>query len=804
MKSSKALTKAEAESKAARGLKLAGQIPAALRELVRGIEDALGPDAIEAESRRELHRALITQLLRIIFVFYAEAYGVALPRPPTPLLQSLRARYAEAPDDLCKSAAAWALLVENFEHIRERYGPTSREHLFDLSHAWLEDAELNDAIVYRLLSQLSAVEGEQAAPSAYAGLPLEYFGSLYEAMMGFEIEELKGPSLVVSTRKTGALPVDVVVDIEEALSLSPTEREAYLEKLGLSLSIEQRRALEDAASARDLASTLAARRLAESARLFLKRTEARRRSGSHYTSRELAERVVEATLAPLFREMGESATPERILSLRVCDPAMGSGAFLLAGCRVLAKRLVEAWQKHGAPAEISADRSLRAHAKRRVVERCLYGVDKDPIAVELAKLSLWLVSRTEDTPFDFIDHALRHGDSLVEAPIGIASTAETPSFSWLREYPSVFDRDEGGFDAFVGNPPWVSYAGRAAQPLDPARRAYYATRFESFSRFCNLQGIFIERSAELLRKGGRLGFVLPSSMSEQGGYGPTRLAHDRLCKVDNELPDLGEDSFPGVVQPSMVLLSTRREREEPIERAKTWPVERPDLDSLAHSILDKMDRPPLPPALFGERGLQTTTSEAQNLQSEPSDRYHFALRGGSDLVAFQRREPSFYVDPDQFEGRLRSREEWAAVRLFIRQTARVPIASLADGLAFRNSILAGFDDVAYPAAFLVAYLNSSPIRWQHYMRHRDARQGIPQLKIGHLRAIPSPPSEALVRELAQLGETLCAKNAGLDEASQRAIDDMVSRAFDLSEEERERIALFAMRLSPAGNMKPPV
>src|SRR5688572_21443435 len=107
----------------------------------------------------------------------------------------------------------------------------------------------------------------------------------------------------------------------------------------------------------------------------------------------------------------------------------------------------------------------------------------------------------------------------------------------------------------VGNPPWVSYAGKAAQPLDEGVRAWFDHRYEAFAGFKNLQGLFIERAGTVVRLRGRVAFVIPSSMSEQSGYAPTRRAHDRRLECDPELRDLGEEAFTGVVQPCMALVS---------------------------------------------------------------------------------------------------------------------------------------------------------------------------------------------------------------------------------------------------------
>jgi len=128
-------------------------------------------------------------------------------------------------------------------------------------------------------------------------------------------------------------------------------------------------------------------------------------------------------------------TPEQILDLKVCDPAMGSGAFLVAVCRLLADLLVRAWHAHKCVPTIPPDEDEILHARRIVAQRCLYGVDKNPMAVDLAKLSLWLATLAKDHPFTFLDHALKCGDSLV----GL-SKSQILGFHWKPEKQRDFAR----------------------------------------------------------------------------------------------------------------------------------------------------------------------------------------------------------------------------------------------------------------------------------------------------------------------------------------------------------------------------
>ncbi len=157
--------------------------------------------------------------------------------------------------------------------------------------------------------------------------------------------------------------------------------------------------------------------------LVVRQTRARRDSGTEYTPRELAEEMVRYALEPLVYSPGprDDVKPEKwqlrasgdLLDLKICDPAVGSGAFLVATCRYLADRVVEAWIAEDPPRENDNRDELTLQARRAVVDRCLYGVDRDSMAVEMAKLSLWLVTLAREQSFSFLDHSIREGDSLL-------------------------------------------------------------------------------------------------------------------------------------------------------------------------------------------------------------------------------------------------------------------------------------------------------------------------------------------------------------------------------------------------------
>ena len=157
--------------------------------------------------------------------------------------------------------------------------------------------------------------------------------------------------------------------------------------------------------------------------LVVTETPSRRNAGAHYTPRSLAEEVVKYTLEPLVyspgphetddRSQWQPVSSDRILDLHVADIACGSGAFLVAAARFLARELVEAWTRESALQQGIRPAELERQALRQVVARCLYGVDINEMAVEMCKLSLWLVSLDKDKPFSFVDDKVFVGNSLL-------------------------------------------------------------------------------------------------------------------------------------------------------------------------------------------------------------------------------------------------------------------------------------------------------------------------------------------------------------------------------------------------------
>ena len=432
--------------------RLAEQVLEALWILLRGF-DAAG---LEANDPSHIYGGLITVLLRLVFLLYAEdeelmptdsLYGQHYSVGGLALrLRQDRADYQNAMEG---RRGAWATLLSLFRLVydgggsSEAYLPARHGDLFDPdAYPFLEGRTagtsytdgplalvpaISDDVVEQVLTKLLLLDGQILS---YRALDVEQIGSVYEGIMGFMVEKATGPSVGITHKPPRQkITITVVVNASELLAQPASKREKWMKDatgVDLTLGDKVTKGLKTATTVEDLCHALD-KRLSkhtprggfQSGSLILQPTEERRRSGSHYTPRSLTEPIVAEALRPWLERCNGKPTAVQVLALKLCDPAMGSGAFLVAVCRYLARWLVAAWEDPegpGFPPEFRKEWDKDLYARRLIAQCCLYGVDKNPFAVNLAKLSLWLVTLSKELPFTFVDHALKCGDSLVGEP----------------------------------------------------------------------------------------------------------------------------------------------------------------------------------------------------------------------------------------------------------------------------------------------------------------------------------------------------------------------------------------------------
>jgi N-6 DNA Methylase len=248
----------------------------------------------------------------------------------------------------------------------------------------------------------------------------------------------------------------------------------------------------------------------------------RKRDGVFYTPEWAVQRIVEETVDPIFATWradaaGDAAYWERLQTIRIVDPACGSGAFLITALRHLRAEFERAATAAG------ATQAAIARLTETILEHNLYGVDINPASVEIAKLSLWLHTAQPDTPLSSLDHTIRCGNSLIDdrfydgrSHCDADARERINAFDWDASFPEVMG--QGGFDAVVGNPPYVKLQNFRQVNADMANwlvgtrqgdirdGPYESTRTGNYDLYLP----FVEKGLELLNDGGRLGYIAPN------------------------------------------------------------------------------------------------------------------------------------------------------------------------------------------------------------------------------------------------------------------------------------------------------
>ena len=427
---------------------LSGQVLESLYELARGFQAADEKSArallapVWERDPQEIYGGLISSLLRMVFLLYAEDRSL-MPSGDLyqrnysvqGLFEQLRTDHERYPDTMDDRYAGWPRLLALFRAVhggcrhRSMKLPARRGHLFDPDRfPFLEGRasskddlpaslpRISDGTLFRVLELLLYLDGERLS---YRTLDVEQIGSVYETIMGFEVQKATGRSVALKPKKAHGAPVHL--DLDALLAARPADREkTLLDDADTKLPDAAAKALKSAATLDDLLAALDKRidrratpHPVPAGSIILQPNDERRRSGSHYSPRSFTEPIVRKTLEPILDRLGRHPRPEVILDLKICDIAIGSGAFQVETCRQLADELVASWHYHKCLPVIPPDEDELLYARRLVAQRCLYGVDRNPMAVDLAKLSLWLATMAKDHPFTFLDHSIKCGDSLV-------------------------------------------------------------------------------------------------------------------------------------------------------------------------------------------------------------------------------------------------------------------------------------------------------------------------------------------------------------------------------------------------------
>jgi len=508
---------ADAEAEITRGLGLSVRRSVELLVAAISRDDVATKGAmLRGVGTTEVYEAAVTVLMRLVFLLFAEERRMLPAEDPLwaesysvlTLREELRtSAMRDGEDALERRSTAWHRLLATFRAVHDGVNhdrlslPAFGGSLFDPDRfAFLEGRHtgggrpiaIDDRTVLAILDALLTIEvkagrSRVAQRVSYKALDVEQIGHCYEGLLDHGAVRIPGLSLGL-VGPDGAEPEISIVDLETRLAsgadvlcewLSDSERcnrtsaalAVLLAKQPEGVELARLRIAcggDDDTFARVLPFWGLIRKDLRELPIvllpgsqYVTQTSTRRNTGAQYTTKALAEEVVQYALEPLVYDPGPQneadpakwklRTPMAILDLRVCDPAVGSGAILTAAGRYLASCLIESVTEYGpgngrfaarlADLAAASSEDQVVLARREIVDHCLYGVDKNPVAAEMAKLSLWLTTVARERPFTFLDHAIQVGDSL----LGITDLEQ---LRWLHLDPAQ-RKGAIGFEALV-------------------------------------------------------------------------------------------------------------------------------------------------------------------------------------------------------------------------------------------------------------------------------------------------------------------------------------------------------------------
>ena len=474
---------------------LGAQVQRAVEVLIQSIDrinnDANG-ELLKGVEPTELYEAGLTYMMRLVFLLCAEERALLLLGDETYeanyAVSTLRMKLREeaglhGEEVLSYRYNAWARLLAVFRAV---YGGVEHEgmrmpalggSLFDPDRFpflegrskdsnWKIDEARPLPIDNRtVLLFLDAIQLYQGRTLSYRALDVEQIGYVYEGLLERTVIRSPDVTLELDSTKSAKKPWLLLGELESAKLDGMAAVNALLkERTGSSASRITNDLAKEISEAESEKLLLACQNDAElrdrikpyyhflrvdawtnpmiyTKGAYMVATGAdRRETGTHYTPKSLTEAIVLETLEPIVyigpsvgKERGDwqLKSPAQLLALKICDPAMGSGAFLVQVCRYLSERIGEAWALAEEAGKIITSEGQvvdalttqdplpkdaeerQVVARRLVAEHCLYGVDVNPLAVELAKLAIWLVTLSKGRPFGFLDHNLKAGNSLL-------------------------------------------------------------------------------------------------------------------------------------------------------------------------------------------------------------------------------------------------------------------------------------------------------------------------------------------------------------------------------------------------------
>jgi len=522
----------------------------------------------------------------------------------------------------------------------------------------------------------------------------------------------------------------------------------------------------------------------------------RKKDGVYYTPKYITKYIVDNTLGKLCDEKkieldineetySPSAKRSRnrisalddyrnwLLKLTICDPACGSGAFLIQVLNFLIK-------EHHYIDELSAsynkDSLVLSDVKNSILENNLYGVDINQESVEIAKLSLWLNTAESNRKLTSLNNNIKCGNSLIDDPL----VAGDKAFNWKKEYPEIFAN--GGFDIVIGNPPYV-----LCQPSNTIESTlnYYKT-FEVASYKIDLFHLFFEKSTSLLKSDGKLGFITPNTYLNNKYIKPLREYILLNTKIDILINYKDKVFIDAGVDVATIILTKNQTKNDIIQLFESensvlkslgnksqgkWIEEVDNIFNLNKTFEIKFENcVNLKDVCSSYFGIQAYDRKSTVSDVKENENYLPIIDGG-DINKFSYATPNKYLNylPEKIKSG-GNYDVYSEKRIVISQIGLTPIVGLCESNILASNTLYNINlkDRTYSLNYLLCILNSKLLKSYWISKYSDGKKLFPKIKGFQLKELPIKVADKQTQEpLIEKAEQMLSLNKNSLEVSDK-------------------------------------
>ena len=499
--------------------------------------------------------------------------------------------------------------------------------------------------------------------------------------------------------------------------------------------------------------------------------EVRKAGGVYYTPQYIVDYIVKNTVGKIIA----GKDPADVSSIKIVDPACGSGSFLIGAYQFLLdwhkdfyiKNESTSWKKGKKNDVLTPQGELTTAAKKRILVNNIYGVDIDENAVEVAKLSLLLKCMEGETSESIeaqtklfhdrvlpsLDNNIKSGNSLIdldyyENELGFDTDRKIKPFSWEKNFPQVFT--QGGFDVVIGNPPYLKLT---ENNINPDILSYYKNNFITFSGGSskNLFQLFIEKMTKLKPK--MFSFIVPEALLTTSSNGKTREAilknHSLLSIVTFDHFVFKEatigttvfiacDYFPNKTNVYKMNNQGEYWQAQSLELTVSEQGWETSLDKTSKEFFEEMIKKTTPMKEFVSMSKGMVVKNRNNILESKSTSENFPFLLGNCMNRYQLKYDKYakYDNLEIIGGTRDFAKQTTTPRLLIRRTGSILSATYSDQKELVESTLYILISDKIDLKFLLGLINSKLLTCFFAKKLLTNTQGFPQVLMGQLEQLP--------------------------------------------------------------------